>query len=156
MARPREPYTFFADRSLGGKKVVAALRAVGETVVALDSLFKNDEADDRWLAAVGDKGWVVLTKDKNVAHRLIEIEAIHDAGVAAFILASSDLSGDDAGRAFVAALPAMKAMLAASEPPFIATLSASGRITSTLDRDGCAARVAHHRAAAVRRGAKPK
>jgi hypothetical protein len=37
-ARLPEPFTFFADRSLGRRVVVEALRAAGETVVAHDDM----------------------------------------------------------------------------------------------------------------------
>lgn len=141
MPKLREPYTFFADRSLGRRKVVDALRAAGELVEVHDEHFGAAVEDEVWLAHAGAQGWVVLTKDKHVSHRLIEIEALHDAGVAAFILSSSDVSGEAMGRAFVTALPAMKALLASTDTPFIARISTSGSITQTLDREGIATRV---------------
>ena len=51
--------TFFIDRCLG-KKLATVLRAQGHTVELHDSHFAKDVD---WLPTVGQRGWVVLTKD---------------------------------------------------------------------------------------------
>jgi hypothetical protein len=48
-----EPWTFFVDRSLGGRVVAEALRAAGEAVEVHDDHFAVDAADQTWLADVG-------------------------------------------------------------------------------------------------------
>lgn len=145
MPRPREPYTFFVDRSLGRKKVADVLRAAGEVVEIHDDHFGQDVEDVVWLENAGTRGWVVLTKDKNVSHRITEIEALFDADVATFILTSSDITGEMAAQAFVTALPAIKELLASSAPPFIARVNAAGALTQTLDREGIATRMSRKR-----------
>lgn len=56
MPRPREPYTFFVDRSLGRKKVAEPLRGAGEAVEIHDDHFGQDVEDVVWLGHAGDKG----------------------------------------------------------------------------------------------------
>jgi hypothetical protein len=58
-----EPFVFFVDRSLGARVVTERLREHGETAYAHDDLFPQDTYDEVWLPAVGEKRWVVLTKD---------------------------------------------------------------------------------------------
>jgi hypothetical protein len=72
----------------------------------------------------------VLTKDKNIRYRAIELQALLAAKVRAFVLiARGDLSGAEVGQIFVKALPAMKKLCKTTEPPFIAHVSRDGSVT---------------------------
>ena len=83
LARPPEaPLTFFVDRSLGGQIVASGLRGEGETVEVHDDHFAKDTPDVTWLAAVGEKGWVVLSKDDRIRTNALEREALLAASVA--------------------------------------------------------------------------
>ena len=101
-----EPWTFFVDRSLGGRFVADALRGAGEAVEVHDDHFAADAADQTWLADVGGKAWVVLSKDDRIRRNPVECQALLTAGVAAFFLGRSDLRGDQMATTIVAALPA--------------------------------------------------
>ncbi|MCO5167480.1 MAG: hypothetical protein M9894_14125 [Planctomycetes bacterium] len=126
------PLTFFVDTCLGTKDVPNALRAAGVTVACLIDHFRHDEEDAVWLPSVGQRGWVVLTKDKWIRRRSNEIEALKAAGVAAFILSARGLSGQQMGAAFVAALPGMQRALRVyargSGHYFVARVTASGDV----------------------------
>jgi hypothetical protein len=67
-----ELFVYFVDRSLGGRIVVDALRAAGETAHAHDEHFAADTPDADWLSEVGKRGWVVLTKDKEIRRNQLE------------------------------------------------------------------------------------
>lgn len=67
-----ETITFFIDRCLGSKRIVTALRQAGITVAVHEDHFPPDAADVDWLPQVGERGWVVLTKDANIARRTLE------------------------------------------------------------------------------------
>jgi len=71
-----EPWTFFVDRSLGGKVVADALRAAGEAVEVHDDHFAADAADQTWLAEIGMRAWVVLSKDDRIRRNPVEREAL--------------------------------------------------------------------------------
>lgn len=60
---PPERWTFFIDRSIGGRIVADALRGVGETVEVHDDHFAKNATDVEWLTFVGTRRWVVLSKD---------------------------------------------------------------------------------------------
>lgn len=86
MSRPPddEP-TFFIDRSLGSRDVPEALRAAGARVEVHDDHFDQDAEDAIWLPEVGGRGWLVLTKDIRIRRHPLELSALMNAGVGAFI-----------------------------------------------------------------------
>ena len=124
-----EPWVFFLDRSLGSRLVADALRVRGEIVEAHDAHFAKDAADVEWLGAVGRKGWVVVSKDDRIRLNEVERMALTEAGVAAFFLGRSDLTGPQMASAIVTALPAMKRALRRFEVPFIARISLDGDVS---------------------------
>ena len=124
-----EPWVFFLDRSLGGRLVAEALRAGGETVEVHDAHFAKDASDVEWLGAVGHKGWVVVSKDDRIRLNEVERMALTEAGVAAFFLGRSDLTGPQMATAIVTALPAMRRALRRFDVPFIARISLDGDVS---------------------------
>lgn len=132
---PPERLVFFVDRSLGRKVMPDTLRAAGEEVRAHDDFFPQDAKDEVWLTDVGKLGWVVLTKDKHIRYREVEVRALLAAKVRAFILtARGDLSGVEVGQIFVKAMPAMKKLCATTTPPFIARVSRDSSVTVVKNR----------------------
>ncbi len=124
-----EPWVFFLDRSMGSRLVADALRVRGEIVEAHDAHFAKDAADVEWLGAVGRKRWVVVSKDDRIRLNEVERMALTEAGVAAFFLGRSDLTGPQMASAIVTALPAMKRALRRFEVPFIARISLDGDVS---------------------------
>ncbi|MGH7140929.1 MAG: hypothetical protein ACREHD_34800 [Pirellulales bacterium] len=53
------------DKCLGRKVIAGALRAAGEQVELLTDHFESDTPDSHWLRAVGERGWIILTKTPN-------------------------------------------------------------------------------------------
>ena len=93
-----ERLIFFVDRSLGRKIIPDVLRTAGQEVRVHDELFAQNAKDEIWLAEAGKQGWIVLTKDKNIRYRAIELQALLTARVRAFVLtARGDLSGAEVG-----------------------------------------------------------
>lgn len=131
-----EPFVFFVDRSLGARVVADGLRRCGETVHAHDDLFAQDTDDEVWLPVVGEKNWVVLTKDVRIRRDSLPRRALLRANVAAFVLARGDVSGSVMAAAFVAALPPMKKALRRFHLPFIASVTVAGAVTLMHDANG--------------------
>jgi predicted nuclease of predicted toxin-antitoxin system len=128
---PREPHSipiFFIDRCLGDRTLADALRARGLPVQIHKDHFAPDARDADWLREVGRRKWVVLTKDKMLLHREIEIRALREAGVRAFILTSGTLKAVDMAEAFVKALPRMQRLLKDMRGGFIARVSRAGAV----------------------------
>jgi predicted nuclease of predicted toxin-antitoxin system len=125
-----EPLVFFVDRSLGRRVVPNALRDAGAQVEVHDDHFPQDAQDQVWLAEAGKRGWAVLTKDKHIRHRALEVNALISAEVRAFVLAArGDLSGAEIGQIFVKARPAMRRLCATASPPFVAHVSRDSSVS---------------------------
>jgi predicted nuclease of predicted toxin-antitoxin system len=131
----REPFTYFVDRSLGRGLVVQALRAAKLEVHAHDDHFAQDTPDAEWLVEVGRRGWVVLTKDKNIRVNALERIALLRANVACIMLGRGDLTGTAMAQVFVDALPLIQRVLRRFALPIAASLS-SGRSLRVLLADG--------------------
>lgn len=124
-----EPPIFFLDRSLGKKRVATALRQAGAILYIHDDHFPPDAKDEDWLTKVGQRGWIVLTKDHRIRYRQVERLALMRAGVAAFILTSGDLQGEEMAQIFVKALPQIKRFLQKHRKPFIAKITKDGSVS---------------------------
>ena len=83
-----DPLTFFLDRNLGKHIIADILREAGALVEVHDDHFPAGAKDNEWLPAVGEKGWVVLTKDQRIRYRGLELKALEEAQVKAFVLTS--------------------------------------------------------------------
>ncbi len=129
-ASPKQPeeLTFFVDRQLGRYKFAQILRSAGLRVVIHDDYFAPDTVDPEWLAAAGDRGWIVITRDERIRYRAAEREAIRRAKVWAFVLvAHGDLRAETLAEIFIKALARVKAVLAKEKPPFIARIWRDGK-----------------------------
>ncbi|HEY2840293.1 MAG TPA: hypothetical protein VGJ26_14145 [Pirellulales bacterium] len=124
---PREP-VFFLDKCLGNYDVAEALRATGLSVELHRDHFDPDSPDEAWLAPVGKKGWVVLTKDSRFSANYLQIAALLHGNVRAFALRSAELKGASMASAFVTALPTIFNFLNRIEAPFIARVTEHGNV----------------------------
>lgn len=118
--------TFFVDRSLGGKHIVAALRQASALVVVHDEEFAQNTPDVDWLREAGTRGWVVLTKDDAIRRNPHERGMYRAAMLRVFTLARQGLSGQEMAAIFASALPGMHRRIEAIEPPFIFSISRRG------------------------------
>ena len=136
-SRPKA-LVFFTDANLGRRVVPDALRAAGEKVRVHDDCFAPGTQDQVWLRAVGEKGWVLLTKDSRIRYRRNEMEALLSSGTRSFVLVSSNLPGSEMAKIFVKALPGMKKLCAALLAPFIAHIHHDGKVVlmKTMRKSG--------------------
>lgn len=118
---------FLIDRCLG-KKLADSLRNAGATVEIHDDHFSQDLNDEDWLRIVGERNWVVLTKDKKIASRPLELLAVAQGNVRLFGFVGGDVSGVIVAQAFVNALENMKRFIRGNQAPFIAKVYQSGLV----------------------------
>lgn len=78
---------------------------------------------------VGRRGWVILTKDRQIRSNQIEIVALLKSGAPCFALVAADMTGDEMGASFVRALPHIKQLIRRNAVPFVATVSRSGAVS---------------------------
>jgi PIN like domain len=76
----------------------------------------------------GARGWVLITKDKNIRKRPLELNAFRRSGVRAFVLTASNLTGDEQARVLGEALPAMLRLLKRRRDSFIARVTADSNV----------------------------
>lgn len=114
---------------MGNRIVAAALRKAGAAVEVHDDHFPSDARDVDWLRVAGQKGWIVLTKDKNIRHRAVEREALRQANVRAFVLTAGNISGEEMAEICVKALPDIIRYAATNAPPFLVAVSKHGFVS---------------------------
>jgi hypothetical protein len=108
--------------------VPAALLAAGALVETHEGNFPPAALDEDWLPIVGQRGWVVLTKDERIRYRAAEKRAIAQNGIRAFFLVPRGLTGPENGAVFVRALRRMERFCIGNSPPFIAKVFRNGTV----------------------------
>ena len=102
--------------------------------------FRHDTPDEEWLAIVGEAKWVVLKRDKKIGKRFMEMDALLDAGVKSFVMASGQLTDVENAAIFIMSLPKILEMIDANNFPFIAKVFRDGKVelaqTTPLIRKG--------------------
>jgi len=91
--------------------------------------FQPGTEDSVWLPFVGQKGWILLTKDKRIRFNQLEKTAVRRYRVREFYFSSGNYTGAEMADILMAALPEMVKIYERQEPPFIASISKSGKIS---------------------------
>lgn len=76
---------------------------------------------------------MVLTKDKNMRRRPLEIAALMEAGLRVFAVTAGDLTGEELSQLLVAALPRIS-RLCRRPGPFIARITRMGQVDIVRSR----------------------
>lgn len=127
-ARPKleEPWTFFTDECIGRRLVPDGLVAMGLTVVRHHERFSDGTNDVDWLPIVGEQGLVLITKDKAIAKKEMEIAALAAAGIAAFFV--PDGTAKEQVGYVEGCYRAIQKALRRFHPPFIGRLTPGGDV----------------------------
>jgi predicted nuclease of predicted toxin-antitoxin system len=128
--KPPDPFVVFLDRSLGKQVIATALRTAGFQVEFHDDHFSADAKDEQWLTEVGRKSWVVLTKDKKIKYRVVELAAVVAANAKVFTLTAGSVQGSEMAAIFIKAMPKIEAYVEANAPPFIVRISKAGLLST--------------------------
>ncbi len=86
-----------------------------------------------WLEKVGKKGFVVLTKDKQIRRRVFERNALIAANIKAFVLTCGNLRGTEMAEIFVSNLTRIENFARETPAPFIARITRSSVIELYLE-----------------------
>jgi predicted nuclease of predicted toxin-antitoxin system len=114
---------FFIDRSLGVEPLRTELIKRALVVEIHDDHFARDEEDRIWLRVVGERGWVVFTKDQRLRYRPLEVAALRASNARVFVLTAGNLRGVEIAAVFVKALPRIHRILRLTPGPFLARIS---------------------------------
>lgn len=85
-----DPIIFYIDRCLG-RKLARTLQQQGLTIALHDDHFPQNALDVDWLPIVGQRGWVVLTKDARINCNTIERLTVANYNIQMFALTSQNL-----------------------------------------------------------------
>jgi len=124
-----ELIVLFLDRSLGKQIIATALRNAALQVEVHDDHFRADAADAEWLTEIGRRGWIVLTKDKRIRYRTLELQAVVSAQARIFTLSAGSMQGIEMADVFVKALPKIRNYVQTNPPPYIVQISRRGKLT---------------------------
>lgn len=97
--------------------------------------FSPGTPDTAWLPFVGEKGWILITKDKRIRFNDLEKEAVVTYRVREFCFASGNYSGAEMAMMLVVALPEMIRLCGKQAPPFIASITKAGKVHLRLQGD---------------------
>jgi len=89
--------------------------------------FAPGTEDTEWLPFVGERGWVLLTKDKRIRYNELEKAAVRQHKIREFYFSSGNYSGAEMADMLIAALRDMARIFRRQKPPFIASITKSGK-----------------------------
>lgn len=89
--------------------------------------------DVEWLPRVGANRWILLTKDKNIRRRQLEVDAILNSGVRAFVVTAIGLHREDLAKLVLMVMPKIQ-RICQQRGPFIFNITASGVVSQISNR----------------------
>lgn len=85
-------------------------------------------ADEVLLDKAGERGWILLTKDRRIRRRPVELEALKRARVRALFFAAGDMTSAQMISSFQTALPRIQRLVKREKPPFLRRITPSGHL----------------------------
>ena len=135
-----------------GRKIVAtALRDAGYSVEVHDDHFDQATPDVEWCRQVGAKGWIIVTKDRQIRCNRVELETLLKSGVPCLCLDGADMTGAEMSAAILASLPTALRMVEKFAAPFVAAISRSGQVSLLHTHDGMLRKIGESRDADANR-----
>ena len=121
--------TLFIDRDIWSHRLDATLRAEGIPFVAHRDHFADDTPDAEWIAAVAERGWTILTRDRRIRYRANEVAAVRRGRLHMFALTSGNVSAAETATIVVKAWPAIRHAVATTPPPMMWSITRGGGLS---------------------------
>jgi hypothetical protein len=128
-AKRLERAVFYLDESIYSRLLGEALEQAGVSVRRPGVDVPFGTPDEAWLATAGAHGWIVLMRDQRVRHRALEIQALRNARVGAFVLTAGQATARDTAIVVVAKLPKILNISLSERKPFLYTLGINGALS---------------------------
>jgi hypothetical protein len=131
LKQPREPKpVFFLDRNFGRHIVADFLRQDERISIEIhDAHFKQDETDENILKEVGLRGWIFVSKDKNIRYRTPAQLAIKNSHAKVVVVRTTgDITGKEVAEIIKKAIPKILRYTETAKPPFIIGLGRDSKI----------------------------
>lgn len=128
--RRRKLPPLFLDEGLQSLKLAGALKKAGFNVRMHSDHFAPGTPDTTWLREVGRRKWLALTRDQRIRQRIIEREAVTQAGVGLFILCGKkDMKADGIADVLKKAATRISNFIAKHKPPYIVKITGAGALS---------------------------
>ncbi|MCY4590231.1 MAG: hypothetical protein OXE86_06635 [Alphaproteobacteria bacterium] len=135
MKPPPELPTLFLDRNLGKHIVSARLRDAGVHVEVHDDRFAIDAPDEEWIRSVARRGWVAVTRDRNLRYRAHEMNSIREHAARVIVIRMKNASGVAMADLLIRSLPRIAQFVAATPAPFVVAITSNGALRQVWPLD---------------------
>ena len=124
-----EDFVLYLDENLHNcRPILDALTKHGVKHERHVQHFSAGAEDTTWLPFVGEKGWLLITKDKRIRYNELEKTAVLQHRVREFYFSSGNYSGAEMAEILISALPGMAKICRKHDPPLIASIAKSGSV----------------------------
>lgn len=136
MRTARDRLVWWVDRCLGSRIVPDALRGIGAKVETYADLYPHDDAvpDVEWIPEVTRRGWIILTKDREIRRAPAELAVLRAAGARYVCLSATGLRGDEQAACLVERWKTVEGVVEARSPPLVVAITRGG--VKWLDDEG--------------------
>ena len=128
MKPPPELPTLFLDRNLGKNIVSARLRAEDVAVEVHDDHFAIDAPDEEWIRSVAGRGWIAVSRDRNIRYRTHEMNSIRDSAARVIVIRMKAATGEAIAEVRCRSMPRIARFVAATPAPFVVALTSNGAL----------------------------
>ncbi len=108
---------FFVDNNLS-PQLAKGMEGFGQNVVHLTDHFPADTEDTEWLAHIGEKGWILITRDERIRFRPGERAALKEHEVGAFFMGGKNRNACQLIQQLVRNWPQIKERARSTKRPF--------------------------------------
>lgn len=119
---------WWIDRCLGARIVPAALRAHGVDVRTYGQLYpsNDDVADVIWIPEVTRRGWVILTKDREIRRNPAELSVLRAANARYVCLSAKNMTGEQQAECLIQHWRTVESVVIHKPAPLIVAINRGG------------------------------
>ena len=126
--QPHSEPVLFLDRNLGKHVIAEALRSAGICVEVHDDHLPIDAPDEDWITLAGRKGWIVLTKDKNIRNRHAQLDSIKKNATRIIVIRAKNATGPEIAQILLKGINRIFRFYSSKDVPLVAAIYRDGRI----------------------------
>ena len=112
--------------------IADALRSAGISCELHDDHLPIDAPDEDWIALAGRKGWIVLTKDKNIRYRHAQLASIKKNATRIIVIRAKNATGLEIAELLLKGKNRIYRFHSSEDAPLIAAIYRDGRIKPYL------------------------
>lgn len=118
------------DENICFPELQKVISDAGVSCKLLTDHFPRGTQDNQWLPYIGERGWILLSKDLAIGINSLEYLALTNAGIGAFFIRSREMPKRDIIDCVVKALPKMIRIVESQERPFLFKIYKDGTVAS--------------------------